>query len=353
MAKQAQLSGVVEGDFVDIDGKSEDISALQDDLDSDMRAFLSEMNTDPNDEQLVIKVFKEVKGQRKPAHCFNGNFSDLPIDERLRKDFGSGEYIVNLIKDGKLFRKFRVPILAPATPAAGGDLANILKAMSDQNQAMFAQIRQMATPALASPPKDQTETMKEMLQMMVLMKSVMSPPENQGSKMGEFLEMLKTVKELIPEASGKETGLYDVVKDVLGSPIFGAAISNAMQPKTPQAARIAAPQPLPQGEAEPAQVQQPEEQPQMNSFQQQMAKVYISNLVQSAKAGSEAELYAEVIVDQLPEPVIRENLLTPDAIDRAATLVPEVNNYRPWFKALQESLIKYLSEPSPVQNENT
>lgn len=81
-------------------------------------------------------------------------------------------------------------------------------------------------------------------------------------------------------------------------------------------------------------------------------KAQISMLVNKAAANANPELYAELIIDNVQRNIIEQYLLAPDALDKAAELVPQVNHYRGWFEELQDAVRDYLNDLEPQQGQH-
>ena len=79
---------------------------------------------------------------------------------------------------------------------------------------------------------------------------------------------------------------------------------------------------------------------------------HIPSLVHQAKRSSNAELYAEVMIDNCPPKFYEqalEYLKLPTLLDELVKLNAEVATVRPWFEELQLHLVAQLEEVlSPV-----
>lgn len=334
---------VKDADFKTVEGESEDMSELQDSLDHEIREALSTLNADPNDQTIFFKVLKLVKGSKKPWECFIANMAELDeIGDRIRREYGSGWYKVNIIRNGKLFKIIDYPILAPepqtnaAQPA--GDLASILNAMAQNQQRQFDQLKEVLLQGSgrAAVPSDPFDLMKSMATAMVSMKDIMQPAVSVSplSNLKELAEVLDVLRG--DGGSGKDTNFMDVIATALKSPvlegILTGAVANAAKPQN-QLPAPHAPQP---SEAD------------MNLQQKLQMKAYLDMLVGKASRGGNPELAAENILEDIPENLIREHLIQPGALDQIAAVNGGVNTYRPWFERLQQSLIKFMSEQQGI-----
>jgi hypothetical protein len=82
-------------------------------------------------------------------------------------------------------------------------------------------------------------------------------------------------------------------------------------------------------------------------------KQYINMLLQKAKQGASPELYAEYILDNAPEDVVRQNFTGVGVIDDIVRLVPEVGNHVNWFTELQSAIIQMLDGGDLQEEDDT
>lgn len=69
-------------------------------------------------------------------------------------------------------------------------------------------------------------------------------------------------------------------------------------------------------------------------------------LCDRAARGKSPELYAEVLLDNLPDYITPGDLLArlqaPDAIDQLGQVNADVLKYRPWFEELRKAIVEFL-----------
>jgi hypothetical protein len=350
-------SSAKEADYVEIEGQADDLSELQDSLDSEIREALSTLNSDPNDQTIYFKVLKQLKGSKKPWECFIANMSELEeLGDRIRREYGSGFYIINIVRNGKLFKKIDYPILAPqpqspVAAAPGGDLASVLKALSESQERQFVQLREalLQGSGRAAAPTDPIEMMKAMGAAMVSIREMMQPANPLGN-LKEVIELANLIKG--DGGGGGDTNWMDVLKEAIKSPILSGVasqIANAAPPRAPQLAAPVSQGDMLQAASQPQPVQVQTENASDMNFQMQYVKNYLDMLIQRASVpnksgglGQDPEFVAELIINDLPENIIREHLLSPTSLDKAAEIHPGVNQYRQWFVAVQKALNEML-----------
>jgi hypothetical protein len=347
---------VKDGDFKDVEGESEDISELQDSLDTEIREALSTLNSDPNDQTIYFKVLKQEKGSRKPWECFIANMSELDgIGERIRLQYGSGWYIVNIIKNGKLFKKIDYPILAPIAPANNNqqsDLAALLNALSQNQERQFQQLKEVLLQGTgrAAVPTDPIEMMKSMAAAMVSMRDMMQPAQT-GNSLKDALETITVLKDLLPDRSGGESNVFDVIGKALESPILGNILEGAAQAaKQGKPAQLAAPQP---GQSAPPTQEQPPQAQSEEEMKAMIIKGYVANLVKRAQNNQDPQFVAEVLLNDasmygIPHEVIKSEILSKEALDKLSAEHQGITLYRAWFDAVQNELNALLNGEQPA-----
>ncbi len=349
MAKQLngpRTGEVEDGDF--IEGKHDDITALQGDIDAEVSRITSEFGADPNAADFKIKYYKIVPKTGKRDWLFDIQPSELPVMAKLRDEYGTGDYESHIYKNGKLNRKFSFGILAPSLPkfqqpAPQTDMSGILRAMAEQQDRQFNQLKeimiQVARPA--APPVDIVQMMTAMVSMMVQMKTLAAPPDTgSGEKAIEMLlKGLEMGKDL---GSDKPTGIMD---------IMGTVVKEALPALSHMAASAANQQPRPQAPANTSIQSRPQPQPQIQGnqmgMQEMVMKKYLEQLCVKAAEGRDPSLYAELILDNVPVNVLTGFLNNPDPISQMVALYPPASGYRPWLTQMMNEIRDMLTDSDP------
>lgn len=358
-----------DGDILDVE--FEDLSELQSDIDDSIKSITSEVDADENDVVFLIKVYRVEIRTGKSVWLFNCQPEELPIMERLRDSYGSGTYQIRVYKNKKLFRRFAYPIEAPKIidkPKDNNDIAALVKAMMDMQQQNLNQMRELVMsrpvePAAKSP--DMIGMMTAIIGTLVQFKQLIGPanpqPGMSPDKMFEmFTKGIEVARDLGGGNGGGETGMFDIVRDLLKSPMLGEVIKAASTPQLPPVqGRIAPPnQPTVQGKITPP-IIQPAASPQIQNSPAQpngenpvlfnaVVKNYVNQLVDRAKRDSDPHIYALFILDNIPDAYAEEAagyFQSPDLIEKLIALNPEVSNYREWFNELQNSIKEIINEP--------
>ena len=270
------------------------------------------------------------------------------MTDRIRREYGSGNYRINVIRNKKLFKIIDYPILAPnvSEPSQTSDngspgLSAVIRELRETSKQQFELMKEFinSNSGNVKNASDPVAMMTAMLGAMNQMKEFVQPAQAQTNSFDNFLQLLE-VAQNFNSAKG-ETNFIDVIRD--GVKYLGPAIGETLQAHksgqtfqpVQQAAVIHPPQQT-QGE----QMQQP----QQTEMSQAYLIAYINRLVNKAKSGSDPQLQAANILDDFPDEIIQQHLLGPDTIDKLAQVNPDVRNYLNWFQTLQGHL-KAAYEP--------
>lgn len=309
--------------------------------------------------------------------------------DRIAREFGAGQYKVRALgEDGKmlkggartlqissnsLYERERqkaaiAPTVAPVAPQSMG-VAELLAFMTSQNQQSMQMMQTMMqaqsnmvtailskpTPVAASNGLGAAEVVDMMSNMQTLMK-----PTDGGSAVDTLLKGIELAQSLGNGGSGGETDFLTLAAK--GLDVVGSAIKSGQQP-TQQAprktrrvnikqvrevpARVAnsqTPKPV-QTAPQPQKVETPEEIAVRNKLE--WLKRQLAALLHQAKRDSAPELYAAVMLDNLPDFITDDELLRrfndSSAISQLAMLAPEVLKYAEWFEQFRFAVIEQLS----------
>lgn len=351
MAKSLQKQ-IEEADFINVE--SADITELQGDIDDTLNTIKKEFDADENDVTFFIKVYRVELKTGKSSWLFNCQPEELPIMEKLRDSYGTGIYQVRVYKNQKLNRRFNYQIEAPKIVERqqnnNNDIASILKSITENNQKQFDQMRQLmleiaATKQATVLPQqafNPMEMMMGMVSMMTQLKTLMPVASSGGDNVNLVLKGMEIMKDF--QGGGSETTLMDVVRDLIKSPMLEKVIeTTTANPNPPKVRKPSQPQiSLPQTTQTTQTTQTKQEGEQVNPI----IKGYINTLVKKAATGSDPELYAEFILDNVPEKLIRENILRDDLMEFIIGINPEAANYPDWFGELKNCLLDFLDGES-------
>jgi len=347
-----QLEEAENAEFINVE--SDDVTELQGDIDDTLSGIKAEFDADENDVVFFIKVYRVEPKTGKSSWLFNCQPEELPIMEKLRDSYGTGIYQVRVYKNQKLNRRFNYQIEAPKMvdrPQNNQtDIAGVLKVIAENNQKQFDQMRQMMleiatqknqNSIIPQPAFNPMDMMTGMVALMVNMKQLMPPPADTGNNMDFLLKGMEFMKDF--QGGGSETSMLDIVRDLIKSPMLEKVIEATTTMPTirenPSTPKI------------PAQITSPQNNPttQPNTGTEKMNPIiegYINTLVKKAAGGSDPELYAEFILDNVPEKMIRENIVRDDLMEFITKINPEAAQYSDWFMKLKNCIQQFLDDDS-------
>lgn len=329
-----------------------DLTELGMDVDDVLDKIYAEFGDDEPQDESWVGVYRMSINSTKLLWLFNCFAADFPIKARVRDEYGSGSYQARVYHKKGLLRRLYFDIEESrhntGSKSQQSDIQALLKALVEsqqkqmaETQAMFARLMEARNNAPA--PIDAQQSMMGMLGMMVQMKQFLTPeraPDN-GNQFDMFVKGIEIAKELGGSGNG-ESGVMDVIRDLIKSPLLGEAIkmsalTDATTPaRTGDAALMrAAPQNLLPG--------QPKNQDHtaMNP-QDFLLKQALGILIDAAAKSKDTDIYAELVLDTLNEEQLHRLLVEPDMVLALAQVAPAVTQHRAWFMALRQSMIEML-----------
>lgn len=326
--------------------EADDISIQQDDADNQINAIFSEIGSDKNEVNYYFQVWRIIKDQADMAFLFKGSPSDLPIMERLRDEYDGGKFHIQIYRNKKRYKRLQVTVEASKKAAVAqlvkNDMAELMKEMGRQQQENFNMLKDTVLQMVGkptTPQPSQIEMMTGMMMMFKSMKDFVSPQIQQAPAFNpeKMFDMFLKGMEMGRDSGGSETGLMDIAKELIKSPLLGS-LAHAVQ-NPPQL-----PPPKPQVSI-PAinPTVQPAKGPVM--LKEGLIKHYLNMLVGKAEKDSDPILYAEFILDNVPQSMVEENIARDDLIEYASSIDPRVKQHEKWFIELRDHIIAVLTAP--------
>lgn len=347
---------------------STDVFLPVDDSSNDMSAenLLVELGG-VSDEDAKVTVYRvnAKDGRRNDSWVMECHPSEFSI-ARLAQEFGGGQYRIAGIKfDASRNQKVRfcnrivtiegvretTPYISAARAVAQQPTAsidgNVLSAIQ-QGFERLAQSQLQMMQAMQQPKIDPAQMRRELLQDMAMMREIMVG--NNGNNTGAVEMLLKGIelaRDLSPAAG--EAGTADILLEALKT--FGKPIAQTVLAQAAQSQQIA---PLISNNPVSSENQQILPQVEMNRTEApvidttikeaEMLKYYISQLLVLAKDTRDPSLYAELIVDQLPDEQLNAIVSRADFIPWLISVNPEISGYVPWFEELRASIMEILTQ---------
>lgn len=296
-------------------------------------------------------------GERE-AYCMDYSRDTLSLSA-IRETFGGGTYKITAYGPNSRYAGQRRVTIAelpkamqpPASTAPSGDLAAILAAAKGDGTAMTVLMKvlesqgQMLAALLSKSPQPSGPTTIEILQLIREMKAD-QPKATEGSAVDLLLKGIELGKEFAGDADGGMLGVASKGLDILRPLVErGATPATTAAPQPRQAlpapaATAAAPAPASTAETDPMLKQ-------LNWLRQQTTV-----LCSYAARGKNPGLYAEVLLDNLPDYIdadeLAKRLAEPNAIAQLVQLNPDVAKYQPWFEELRKAIIGFLRDDEPA-----
>jgi len=338
-----------------LDGESEDITGLQENIDAQLSEIFEQFGGDNADVQFKINIYRVQEGRGELGYCFSCVPSELPILDRIRDDYGPGKYEIRVYEttDRTRLKKRRKLVIEKMTKKAPvqnntQELSAVLQAMAESQQRQMEQFKELilmqrpAAPQTAAP--DNGQMLTQMIQSMAALQGLMpKPPENNSMDM--FLKGVELMKDYAGDSGGGEKGLPDVLITMakeFGGPLLDmtkqlSAISGP--PANPAisapAQTLNAPEPV---KIAPPMTETPEDE---GMF---MFKMQLNSLVARATHNADPALWADVIMESMPPDQIKAFLGRPDLREFLMSINPEVQNVWPWFERLRDEVLAGLTE---------
>jgi hypothetical protein len=186
------------------------------------------------------------------------------------------------------------------------------------------------------------------------------PPPAESNAIDMLLKGIELANQLREDSggSGGEPGLMTIVRDLIRSPMLGQAVAAATNPPAPVHPQLPvrptmSPKPimLPTVPSAPAQSRPINGTAPVHAIAQplpvdptdELLRPYLVTLIEKAQANSAPGLYAELIADSAPEPLIA-SLLDGDTVARLIRVHPPVSAQREWFEQLIAELRALYSD---------
>jgi hypothetical protein len=302
-------------------------------------------------------IVYSVEPNKEREECMRCPLSVFSVEE-LRAQFGPGNYQVWVYFDRKLKQRINYRLKAPrvlptsiqrtdasSSSPQGSDLDRMLTILDERQRRSMEPLLEMSKAlvgALAGRPQGSSvDTLDQAIKLAGLLST-------KGGGAKEAVDLLLQGMKL---GQGREGG---------GS-IWAGAVEKAIDKLSPlvdaitpaAAAAVGARAPAPANGATAPALEAPAPVPGENPMLQLLAwlQTRVREFIPLARAGKSPELYAEVILDQVPAGVTPQQLYQAlkkeGAIDSLFSMLPselrlQAVPLRPWFMALREELLEYF-----------
>jgi len=241
----------------------------------------------------------------------------------VQQTFGGGDYYFRVRDAQKRYRKQIRKRLAelPASllkgPAVASAVDPIAAALAKQTELLAQLLAKLST------PQPQADARAGLLDDLVKFKTILGGGERSGNSFKEAMDMVSTAMEFSKKiGSGGETSGWDVLEELIaqaGEPV-GRAIEAAVQAVRGRQLN-GAPRVLPKA-PEP-----------IEGTAMKIPPRYVALLVEKAVEGSDPTLYADLILDNVPEDMIR-GVLEGGIVTALGAVDARVKDHAQWFEQL-------------------
>lgn len=324
-------------DITDID--YEDVSGLENDLDQELNSIFADFGGDDIVDEYEIRVYRVQPGKAALGYLFACLPSELPILDKLRDEYGGGDFEVRILKNKKIFRRRKTIVEPPVKKAiqpaaASSDLVAVVQAMNTGFQKLGELISNNANSQQVSPVTLQGEILQNMLSMKELLGA--GDNQRQESPIKMLAELVELQKSLGVGEGGASTAdvLLSMANQVL--PKLADMGQQESRLKTIAARRRG--------------------QKRLRSTTDNPMKMHLVFLCAQAAAGRDPELYAQMVIDNTPADKVAELksfIAGPDALTNMAAVHQGVLAHKDWFYALAENILALIGdtpESIPPQN---
>lgn len=297
---------------------------------------------------VLVTVYR-LDDKNQKEYLFECQPDDFAMDN-IRDDWGAGKYRIYARNSAGHFVLNRVvriaaPLKSKQSDSQAVDLMSVITKLGEQQAQAANDMRTMILELMIkNQPAAQSFNPSDMMTSMVTTMAAVQKMLG-GNNKTDPVDMLLKGLDLADKFGGgdRETGMFDVMKEVIrqaGGPLAKAAEASIANQETQPPRRRAAPGKNKTAIQNP---KQPPGNPAPTPAEVAMEKLSknIGSLLVQAKRNSDVSLWAELVIDSIPDnqwDQFSDLIFTADVVDRMAQVNPEVDQYRPWFEQLVEKI---------------
>lgn len=313
--------------------------------------------SEPAADRLRVKVYRINDVSGKLEYCRDmlpGQFKAPDMLERLRVDWGPGEYEFRLIGSAGIMKRLRQSVANPLGPVAAiAAPAQSSDAMA-QALAMLAQGQNAIIEALNRRP-DPREEMRANLEMLALMRNAFAPAAAPAAPALDPMAMFSQVVGMIRESKKTIAEFADDEREEKDP--LGAAIPKLIETASALVLKANAPQPMPTIAA-PASLSTPRENPEevipqsdvteetadMTNPAMLLLRGYVDDLLDMIARNETPEKGGEYIAQNIPEE-FDAYLTNRYWFEFIAANFPQLTQHEAWVRAAKAHADKLMSDP--------
>lgn len=300
------------------------------------------------DEGIKIRVYREGKGGYRDitllAEVLPSEFNPIMLQS---EPYNGGRFRLHFVSPTGFVANMAINVAAaPQKPTASMD-SQVLTVINEN----FKQLGEMLSRVIAPQSVVQQPTRMQLLEEMRLMAEMFRSPVAQPAQSASPLDAFKMMREFVelqkviaPPVVATTNGEVNTTATLIN--VAERFFTNLLEAKKLDAERMNQqnpPPPLPVQQI--AHIPATETQPKGNDEM----LMFVRMLCTQAKAKGDIETYANMILDNVPEPVALEFVNAPDWFEKIASIEPEVIAHKDWFNELRAAIIEML-EPDTESN---
>jgi hypothetical protein len=330
-------------------------SAADLDLDEQLRELDAELGDDAAAKVVVHKVIANGDSQR----CFSCPRSQF-FSDKIREDWGAGTYSVLVYVNSRIRKRARITFAEPlarltpiaATPASSStfDASTALRALEarlDAEAARNFELMKLLAGGARPPAVDPLQVQQQMLTMLSTVKELTAPASSSTDRgsVEVFLEGMKMAQKFAAGGAGESTDWSGIALGVVEG-------MRALAQSQPAARPVVRALPAPSITDTTPASSPASDSGEGDTDMFAKLKEQLQFLVKKAAAGSDPELYADLVVDNLGDlnPMMQslavEYLKADDCLERLGAQEPGVLVHREWFARCLEEIRRVLSAQS-------
>lgn len=310
-------------------------------------------------------------GSNNPGYCRPPMSTTELTLENIARRHGPGNYRIKGVRsDGSYFKSATITIAEPYENAASAVLNAQQAQGTNRDQglmpllvAMMSSNTSVVTAALARPEASKGEfPWKEMLlaapALVPLVKDFFTRKDDSNDSMDRLLKQLTIVEKLKGSDDGKGSTWIDIVRDAMSNvPAVVASVTrsanaapatSAPAPATPLARLPSAVGAVDASTSAP--VETPLAVDPAPTVEIQFFRDHLMMLVQRAAQNRNPELYAQLLLEELPDTIsdelVKQLLTREDWFEQLMLFEERIAPYRGWFDYLRQTVLTLLDEES-------
>lgn len=333
------------------------------------------------EQEAKVTVYRRVHGRAAGSWLFEYGLGDFALGEvmtRLRDQYKGGNFrlIIKNAGTNRIIRNIPVDVESPADdflsrdrtqqpPPPSVDLAGVMTQMRDMLFQQQADNQRMIVDIIkaTSESRSSGSSLTELVQSLAALQQL-SPKEKSGTDPQEMLQLffegMKQGREMAEEKGGADESVLQTAIKTFGPQLAEITkhlnISVNAPPPQAMVPRGTAPQSLPPARAiaeQPAGAPPTPETVNDSMQQWQQLQPFAAMLMRAAQLDADVEVYANLLLDQVPEEIISEWLESDEKYALLLGYLPaETTHLASWFDSLRQAVLELIASENDNQGDD-